>query len=337
MPWRTTKNPYEIWVSEILLQQTQVQHAWPFYRKFLKKFPSVSALASADLNDVLKAWEGAGYYGRARNLHKAAGIMMQKHGGKVPSDAHELMKLPGVGPYVQAAVLSLAYRKDYAAVDGNVERVLTRVYGYGKEVSKASSKRWLQRKAQGLVIKGESRAFNLAMMDLGATVCTPRRPRCKECPVRNQCKARKEGTQEAYPVKRKKGRVPHYDVVTGIIRKHGRILIVQRPFEKLLGGLWEFPGGKQEPGESLKETCKREILEETRVRVRVGKLRVVVRHAYSHFRMTMHVFDCKYLSGQTKVNREHIKARWVPIKELKKFAFPGANKRVLKSLKANEK
>ncbi len=367
MAWRKTRDPYKIWVSEVLLQQTRVEQALPYYKKFLRKFPSVEALAASNVNEVLKAWEGAGYYARARNLHRAANIIVEKYGGKIPANKAALAALPGFGPYTTAAVLSLAFGKDYAVLDGNVERVLCRVFAVKQEAGKAETKKWLQNKAQELLldgkerwkrrrrhgtvsqeIRGYSRSFNLALMDVGATVCTPKKPDCQKCPFKSLCLAHQEGGEEAYPVRKKGRKIPHYEVAVGVIRRQGRVLILQRPFEKFLGGLWELPGGKREKEETLREACKREIREETGLKVRAGPLIARVKHAYSHFKITMYAFDCTEIrsrnanahgerKGRQPVARaldDHVQAKWVPLARVRKYAFPAANRKVFERLGA---
>lgn len=336
MPWRQTRDPYRVWVSEVLLQQTRVDQARPFYRKFIRRFPTVEALAAAPLDDVLKAWEGAGYYARARNLHKAANIVVQKHGGRLPQTYRELHQLPGFGPYTTAAVLSLAFGQDFAVLDGNVERVLCRVLAFKGEVSRPESRRKLQETAQTWLVRGRAGAFNSALMDLGSTVCTPRNPKCTQCPFKNDCKARMLGRQEAFPVAKKKGKVPHYEVAVGLVEREGKFLVLQRPYRALLGGFWEFPGGKREPGETLEQACRRELKEETGLLVDVGRRVAKVEHAYSHFTITLHAFECGKGGGTARVLDNHIGLKWCSLRELEMIAMPKANRKVISALKGRK-
>jgi A/G-specific adenine glycosylase len=331
LPWRSTRDPYRILVSEVMLQQTQVQTVIPYYERWLKAFPTLRALAKAPLNRVLKAWEGLGYYSRARSLHALAKAVSKHHKGQLPSTFEELTALPGIGRYTAGAVLSIAFGKNYAVLDGNVMRVLARYFAIRRDISKPSTHRDLWALAERLLPHSHAGDFNQALMELGATVCTPKNPNCPNCPVQRTCQGRRLNIQNNLPIKKKAARTPHYDIGAGVVRRDGKILISQRPLKGLLGGLWEFPGGKREPGESLKETVKREIREELGIQVEVGKKLVEVDHAYSHFKITLHAHDCVYRSG--KVQALGVRAwRWVKPQELKRFAFPAANQPIIEKL-----
>ena len=336
MPWRSTRDPYKIWVSEVLLQQTRVEQALPYYERFLKRFPDLQTLAAAQVDDVLKAWEGAGYYARARNLHQAAKLILERHGGRIPQQKEALAALPGFGPYTTAAVLSIAFGKPFAVLDGNVERVLSRVFAYKGQAGVAQTRRWLQHKAQTLLLEGKAREYNLALMDAGATVCTPKKPKCPQCPFKSFCQAHQEGDEEAYPLKGKERKIPHYEVSVGLVWRKNRILVLQRPLEKFLGGLWELPGGRREEGETRQEACEREMREETGLQVKAGPLVARVKHAYSHFKITLYAFEClEKAKNKKKIVRPldgHLQAKWVPFDGLKEYAFPGANRKVLAAL-----
>jgi A/G-specific adenine glycosylase len=332
MPWRETADPYSIWVSEIMLQQTRVDQAQPYYERFTAAFPTVETLAAANLDEVLKNWEGLGYYSRARNLHRAARMVVETFEGRVPDTYDAIRTLPGIGPYTAAAVLSLAYSKAHAVLDGNVARVLTRVFGVNDEVSKTSTKRLLQGLADALLDPARPGPFNEAMMELGATVCTPANPACQRCALRNLCEAHALGTPEAFPVKKKKAPVPHYDIAVGLIfDTSGRILIQRRPEDKMLGGLWEFPGGKHEAGETLEAACRRELREELGIEVEIDGLFQRVSHAFTHFKITLHAYRCHIMEG-TPVAREHQPMQWVTLPELADYAFPRANRRLIEAL-----
>ncbi len=331
LPWRRTTDPYRIWISETLLQQTQVTTVIPYYERFLAHFPTVQALAAAPLDDVLKTWEGAGYYARARNLHRAAKEIVEQYGGKLPDTVDELLKLPGIGRYTAGAIASIAFSRDAPILDGNVIRVLCRYFGIREDIRDNSTRDELWELSTELVPHGEASDFNQALMDHGATICTPRKPRCLLCPVMRGCVARQEGIQEQLPVKRKKKPNPHYIIGVGIIWKRGSILIQQRKPEGLLGGLWEFPGGKLEPGESLSDCVHREVKEELGIEVKVGEEFAAVDHGYTHFSITMHAFSCEYLSGRPRpVSATAYK--WVKPGELEKYAFPAANRKIIAKL-----
>ncbi len=314
-----------------MLQQTQVKTVIPYYRRWVKTFPTFRDLGKAPLNKVLKQWEGLGYYARARNLHALAKIVARRHGGKLPCTPEELRALPGIGRYTAGAVLSVAFLKDFPVLDGNVMRVLARHCALRKDSAQTATRRELWELAERLLPRGKAGDYNQALMELGATVCTPGHPLCGRCPLRLTCLAFRKNIQDQLPMKKKASPTPHYDIGAAVIRRDGNILIAQRPLKGLLGGLWEFPGGKRELGESLKDTVRREIREELGIEIAVGKILARVDHAYSHFKITLHAHDCVYRSG--KVRALGVRAwRWVKPSELGRFAFPAANQPVIQKL-----
>ena len=335
LPWRKTKDPYKIWVSEILLQQTQVETVKPYYRRFLKAFPTVQALAAAHLDDVLKAWEGCGYYARARNLHKAARVIVQD-GGDFPRTHAQLIKLPGIGPYTAAAIASIASGEAVAVVDGNVERVLARV-GKLKTINQ-KLKTQAQATADRIMHTAVRQKFapgdvNQALMEIGATICRPRSVDCSLCPLNQDCRAFLTlADPTVLPKKAPAKQTPHFDVTAAIIRKNGKILITKRPTDGLLGGLWEFPGGKREPNESLEDCLVREIREELGIKIRVHGLIARVKHAYSHFKITLYAYECTHVSERVK-KLGVADYKWVKPEVLAKYAFPKADKVILETLK----
>ncbi len=340
LPWRAEpRDPYAVWVSEIMLQQTQVATATPYLQRWLERFPTVEALAAADLGDVLKAWEGLGYYSRARNLHKAALIVVDQHGGRLPAERRSLLALPGIGRYTAGAILSIAFGQAAAVLDGNVKRVLARVYDVEGTIGKSATEKELWRLAEGLVAAVEPRQagpLNEALMDLGATVCLPQGPRCLLCPLHAWCLARQRGTQEERPVRTARKPLPHLDVTAAVLRRPGQpeqFLIAQRPPEGMLGGLWEFPGGKQHEGESLPDCLRREMQEELAVEVAVGAPVAVVKHAYTHFRITLHAFECQLLAGEPQPIGV-ADWRWVTLEELAGYAFAVTDQKIILALKA---
>ncbi len=331
LPWRRTRDPYRIWVAETMLVQTQVATVIPYYERFVARFPDVASLAGASLDEVLKVWEGLGYYARARNLHRAAREVLERHGGHIPSHSAALRALPGVGAYVAGALLSIAFGRDEPALDGNARRVLSRLF----RIRGAAGSAALRHKAREVLPPGSAGAFNQALMDLGATVCTPRRPRCEACPVSRHCEAHRQGDEESLPERRSPRRLPHVDVTAAVIWRDGRVLIARRPAHGLLGGLWEFPGGKQEPGETLPECLRREIREELGVEIEVGELVTSVRHAFTHYRITLHAFRCRLVDGEPQPIG-CADTRWVTLAELDGFAFSAADRKVIAALRAEE-
>ena len=339
MPWREPgpdgrRDPYRVWVSEVMLQQTRVETAAPYFRRFMEAFPTVEALAAAPLDGVLKRWEGLGYYSRARNLHRAAQTVVAEHGGRVPSEEEAFRALPGVGPYTAAAVLSLSFGVPLAVLDGNVVRVLARVFAVEADAKAGRTRSALQDLAQRLLDPERPGRWNEAVMELGATVCTPRAPACPRCPLAAVCRAYAERQPEAYPVTRKAKPVPHHTVAVAVIADDaGRLLVQRRPEDAMLGGLWEFPGGKREPDETVEAACAREVREELGVEVEVGVPVARVEHAYSHFRITLHAFRCRLVAGEPR-SAHALPLRWVRPDELDDYAFPRANRRVIEALQA---
>ncbi len=332
LPWRETDDPYRIWLSEVMLQQTRVDQATPYYRRFLERFPTVQDLANANVDDVLLCWEGLGYYSRARNLHRAAQEVVESFGGEVPDTLDEIRSLPGVGPYTAAAVLSIAFDRPLAALDGNVVRVLSRFFAFTSDIRKAGSRRALQAAADRLVDPTGPGDHNQAVMELGARICTPHSPLCTECPIAKACEARRRGTPEAFPVRSSRAPIPHFDVVVALIfDASGRLLIQRRPDEAMLGGLWEFPGGKRRQDETLEAACVRELNEELEIDVSVQSFFYRLAHAYSHFRITLHAYRCEIVSGVPMSARGE-PLKWVGLDSLDAYAFPRANRRLIEEL-----
>ncbi len=332
LPWRRHRNPYRVWLAEVMLQQTQVDTVIPYYERFLARFPTVESLAQAPLADVLKLWEGLGYYARARNLHAAARQIVNVHGAQIPDAFEALLELPGVGFYTAGAIASIAFGRAVPAVDGNVRRVLSRVFDVREDVTRSATKRQLRDLAAGLVPQERPGSFNEAMIELGALVCTPRIPRCDACPVNDVCRARALGLANELPVKRKRAPTPHYHVAAAVtIRADGRVLLAQRNLDDMLGGLWEFPGGKCEDGETLPDCLAREMREEMDVTVAVGERLTVVEHAYTHFRITLHAFHCRLLDGEPRC-LDCADFRWALPAEMAKLPMSVADRKVVQAL-----
>ena len=332
LPWRQSRNPYYIWVSEVMLQQTQVNTVLSYYRRFIKAFPSVKRLAAADLQSVLKLWEGMGYYARARNLHRAAQMVVQEYGGKIPKRWAAFHGLPGVGDYIAAAVLSIAFDQPYAVVDGNVKRVLARLHKISVPVNQPQSNHTFKSAADKLLDVRQPATFNQAIMELGALVCKPRNPACDVCPLNKGCRACQSRQVTDFPKRKKRMATPVYHIAVGVVFKNSRVLITRRKPEGLLGGLWEFPGGKIKDNESAAAACIREIKEEVSLNVEIDQHLTQVKHAYTHFKIIMDVFCCKYVSGRVYL-RGPAAFRWIRIDDYQKFPFPRANHKFIPLLK----
>jgi A/G-specific adenine glycosylase len=337
LPWRHSKDAYRVWLSEVMLQQTQVETVKPYYARFLDAYPTVHDLAAAPLSDVLKLWEGLGYYSRARNMHQAAQQVSQSLGGEFPATAEALQKLPGIGRYTAGAVASIAFGEAVPVLDGNVIRVFARLTDLEADVTQPAVKEQLWGLAEDWLSKERPGDYNQALMELGRVICKPRNPSCNECPIRQHCQAYASGTQAQRPVKKPKAVTPHYDVTAGMIwNDSGQLLIAQRPLEGLLGGLWEFPGGKVEAGETLPDCLRRELREELAIEVEVRELFVSVQHAFTHFRITLHAFTCRYLSGKPQSIGVQDWA-WVTPDELARYSFGKADREVIRALEDRKK
>jgi len=332
LPWRGETDPYRIWISEVMLQQTQVTTVIPYYYRFLNRFPDVVELAAAPLEDVLKMWEGLGYYARARNLHRAAIEVVKKQAGQFPTSYADLRRLPGFGDYTAGAVASIAFSEAVPAVDGNVKRVLARLFAIEGDLNRGVAGRQLRETAVRLVDSARPGDWTQALMELGALVCLPQAPRCLLCPLNGLCQARRRGIEQTLPFKPPKKKLPHYDVTAAVIRRADQILIARRPLEGMLGGLWEFPGGKQETGETLPECLRREIREELGLEIEVGEQLTTVKHSYTHFKITLHAFACHLVSGQPQ-KLGVADWRWVTLPELDTFAFPRTDLKIIETLR----
>ena len=318
-----------------MLQQTRVSTVLPYYTRFLRRLPTVESLARARLDTILKLWEGLGYYSRARNLHRAAKEVVERFDGQFPQTAAELLTLPGIGRYTAGAIASTAFDERVPIVDGNIERVLCRVFRIRGNPKDSVVQKKLWSIADDLVPMNKPGLFNQALMEIGAEVCTPRNPQCEDCPLSRACRARLHNEQLSLPQRRPKKPLPSHTVVVGVICKAGRILIDKRKPDGLLGGLWEFPGGKKESGESLQGALRREVHEELAVTIRVERPLPVVDHAYSHFRVRIHAFECTYVSGKPRCIT-CTEFKWVRLQDLSRYAFPAANHKIIKVLRSRK-
>lgn len=317
-----------------MLQQTQVTTVWPYYKQWLLEYPSIARLAAAKQDRVLKSWEGLGYYSRARNLHRGANVVMDEFDGKLPQTMDELLKIPGIGPYTAAAIASLAFGMKAPLMDGNVLRVFARLTQLKSNITLSSTKTLISTELARLIPGKHPAAFNQALMDLGRDICMPRNPNCLHCPVNQMCQARQAGDMEAYPVKPSRKLIPHYHIVVGLIRKDQQILIQRRPEKGLLGGLWEFPGGKIDTGETGEMALLREVREETGLDVALGEKIGTIQHAYTHFKITLSAWFCDWIEGEAQTHAAS-ENQWIRMNELKQFALPKANLKILDLLQQN--
>lgn len=316
-----------------MLQQTRVETVIPYFERWMKRFPDIFSLAACEQQEALSQWEGLGYYSRARNLHRAAQVVAEKHQGKLPADLRQLRQLPGIGRYTAAAIASIAFGLDAAALDGNIRRVLARLHDVDLPARSTPGEARLWALAEAGLPPGRAGDYNQALMDLGAMVCTPKAPACPTCPLKACCLALQRGVQEQRPVQARRPALPHHTVTAAVIQRSGAVLIARRPQHGLLAGLWEFPGGKQKDGETLPECLKREICEELLAEIWVGEEVGVYRHAFTHFRITLHAFRCM-LMGDEPHPVEASEIRWVQPRELPAFPMGKIDRQIASRLAA---
>ncbi|MFC1484368.1 A/G-specific adenine glycosylase [Candidatus Neomarinimicrobiota bacterium] len=332
LPWRGTQDFYRIWLSEIMLQQTRVETVIPYYLQWLDLFPSIEMVANASEEEILKAWEGLGYYRRALLFQKACRSLMNDNHGCVPENPDYLRQLPGIGLYTFAAVRSICFYDPVPAVDGNARRVIARILMLSHS---ATALHDVVCQALLKVISVDRPGdFNQALMDLGSLICSPKNPRCDHCPLLENCSAFQQAQTAHFPVRRARPALPHHTIAAGIIWRDQQFLICKRPVGGLLGGLWELPGGKVEDSESLAEAVRREIREEVDLDVRVVNYIGAIRHAYSHFSIQLHIFNCAFSSGtpQTLGCTEY---RWIRWEDIPHFPFPRANHKLFSLIQSS--
>ncbi|MDX2197614.1 MAG: A/G-specific adenine glycosylase [Phycisphaerae bacterium] len=329
LPWRRTRDPYQIWLSEIMLQQTRVEAVVPYFERFTREFPTLAALAAAPEQSVLKLWAGLGYYSRARNLHRAAREVVQRHNGEIPTSANELLKLPGVGRYTAAAIASIAFDEPAAVLDGNVKRVLARLFALDEPINDGAVVRRLWQLAESLLSRRSPGDFNQAMMELGATVCVPRGPRCMLCPIRKHCAAAQQGIAHKLPVlSAKRAPVVVTRACIALRNDQGEWLVAQRSGRGLLGGLWEFP--TVEVPEAIDEVAL-EFAWHSEYGVRPQQLRDCgeVRHQFTHRDLTLRVLFGEVLGRPTPRLTSHAAFRWVSLEELESLPLAKLERKVL--------
>jgi A/G-specific adenine glycosylase len=331
LPWRRTRDPYAIWVAEIMLQQTRVETVLPYYRRWMGRFPEPRVLAEASSDDIMSAWEGLGYYRRAHLMQRAAKKILTDHNGEIPRSQESLRHLPGVGEYTAAAIGAIAFDQDVIALDGNLRRVLARLMNLDLDPHSPEGKTRLADFARSLLPPGKASAFNQALMDLGATVCLPRAPACSVCPVAVHCRSFAAGTQIDRPVRRRRPPIPSVRRACAVLERNGKILLRQRPQGGLLGGLWEFPGVDVGDGDELEEGLRRELNGALGMDVDV-KLRIgIYRHTYTHFRVAAHVFRCS-CDGCEPSPKDEVLFRWVDVHRLQEKPMGKIDRRIANDL-----
>jgi A/G-specific adenine glycosylase len=332
LPWRATRDPYCIWVSEVMLQQTQVATVIGYYERWLRRFPDLASLASAEVEDVLRAWEGLGYYSRARNLQRAAQHVMERHGGALPESVAELLALPGVGRYSAGAIASIAFGADEPAIDGNIVRVLTRLFGLGGDPKREPLAGQLWRLARELLPKGRAGAFNQALMELGATCCTPKAPRCSTCPVQRHCQALREDRVLAYPQTAKRPVVTRERRAAAVVRRLGRVLVVRAPADAARWrGMWQFPDVLLDTESDAAAALQAQLERATGVRVEARERLLALRHQVTRFRIEIDVYDCRANGGRARAI-EYGEVRWAPLDALGSLPMPAAHRKIARSL-----
>jgi A/G-specific adenine glycosylase len=332
LPWRRTYHPYHIWISEIMLQQTQMERVVEYFSRFIARFPDIASLAAAHEDELLKMWEGLGYYSRARNLHRAAQVVAAQ-GGQLPASHQELLRLPGIGPYTAAAIMAIAFNRPHTVLDANVERLFARLLDLATPVKEKETSGLIRTQVEALLPHDQARAYNQALMEFGALVCRPGVPNCGGCPFQQECQALQQGTVGQRPVlPPRKGSIL-ITMACGLVRRQGRYLIQKRQVDDVWANLWEFPGGRLKEGESPAQAVVREYLEETELQVVPTAMLATVRHSYMNYRVTLHGFFCALAPGQGEpVLHAAQEARWVTLEELAHYAFPAGHRKLIACL-----
>lgn len=333
LPWRRTYLPYHIWISEIMLQQTQMDRVVVYFNRWLDRFPDIASLAEAEEQEVLRLWEGLGYYSRAKNLLKTAGLLCRRHGGALPEDHAALLQLPGIGRYTAGAIMSLAFNRNHPLVDANVERLFARLFNLAAPTKEKHTHAFIWHKAAELIPHGKARFFNQALMELGALVCLPRSPRCDACPICDHCAAFTQGVVNERPVTGMRREIIPITMTSGVLRHQGKLFIQKRLADDVWPNLWEFPGGLVEEGETPEQALAREYLEETGFVIHGLEKIVTLRHSFTRYRVTLHCYHCRLQGNGTEpVLHAAQEYRWVKVDELEEFAFPAPQRRLINRL-----
>ena len=339
LPWRKTYDPYSVWVAEIMLQQTQMGRGVAFFTEWMRRFPTIASVAQASEENILKAWEGLGYYRRARNLHAAAAILAEQYEGRIPRDIDAVRALPGIGEYTAAAVLSIAYNEPYAAVDANVLRIFSRICDIDVPMTHPGVKGFVTRIVSSLIPQDSPRSFTQALMELGALVCT-KTPQCDACPIAVYCEAKRLGTIPRRPKKEIKITYSRLEMSTAVLLHEGRVLLQKRPPYGVWAGLWETPGGCLEPSETPEQALVREVAEETELPIVIKEKIAVIPHAYTTCRVTMHAYVCEmppgYTGTTTPVLHAATEALWATPESVAGFTFPAGHRKLWELLRKRQ-
>lgn len=336
LPWRRTYEPYHIWISEIMLQQTQMDRVVVYFSRFIERFPDIASLAAAHEDELLLMWEGLGYYSRARNLHKSAKILAGQR-TPLPESYPQLLELPGIGPYTAAAIMAIAFNRPHTVLDANVERLFARLLDLETPVKEKESTTLIRSRVEGLLPVTRARAFNQALMEFGALVCRPGIPNCALCPFQEECQALQAGTVAERPVLPRRRKAVSITMACGIVRSQGKVLIQKRLADDVWANLWEFPGGRLKEGEIPEQAVVREYLEETELAVALAGKIATVHHSYMQYRVTLHGFFCDLLPGQGEpVLHAAQEARWVTVPQLAQYAFPSGHRKLISYLQELE-
>lgn len=337
LPWRREYTPYQTWIAEMMMQQTQMDRGVTYFLRWMERFPDIASVAEASETDLLKAWEGLGYYRRVRHIQMAARVIMERHGGVFPEDYQAILALPGVGPYTAGAIASTAFNQEVPCVDGNVERVLSRIFNIDTPVREEPAKSRIYALAQELIPPGEARHFNQALMELGALVCR-KKAVCAFCPVQKACEAYRLGLQESRPVTGRKPTVTRIEMASGVLLHNGRLFIQRRQENDVWGGLWEFPGGCLEEGETCAQALVREWKEELGFEVALVRPLAVLRHSYTMYRITLHCFSIRLVGSYAEKDDDGFPIpptlsaatawKWIPPETIKHYPLPSPHRKL---------
>ncbi|MBF0279258.1 MAG: A/G-specific adenine glycosylase [SAR324 cluster bacterium] len=330
LPWRKDYLPYQVWVSEIMLQQTQVTTVLPYYERWMRTLPDIKSLAQASEDTVLKQWEGLGYYSRASNLQKAAKIIGEQHENEFPSEFEIIRTLPGIGRYTAGAIASIVFNQNKPAVDGNVVRVICRLMDFRDNPKSRERVKTLWRLAEDWIPQGKARFFNQALMELGAMICSPKQPTCLLCPVQSCCQGFAAGSIEQIPAKSKRTPLKSIETMLAVIQDQKKFLIQKRPLEGLMGGLWEFPNVQRKKKEKKEKALVEEIRRQHGFNITVEQLLITIKHGYTSYKVQLHCFLC--VPEEEIAHSDKRTVKWVTLNELRQFSFPAAHVKLIQIL-----